>query len=609
MYVVFRFLVLIVIALAAPTAARSETAQVAWDAPTINSDGSPLEDLAGYRVRVGSSTGSYSLTYIVSGASTSFEIPNLTPDTSYYAVVEAYDFSGNISVPSNELVIVVEDVSGPNPQPDSDGDGLTDSEEAAYGTDPNDPDTDDDGVSDGQEVADGTDPLDRGSAQIRLGSRVCGSWNSYLRMWSIFENVNLSSRNMRVALDVYDIDNTKLQTYQFNLEPGAQQDILVHDTPGLAPNSYGRACATHDGEPGDLGGRAVLYAPIVGHSLFHFAYPIPFKNGTVGPQYIPYNTYNPSFHPADQENLVANWIQITNVGSAYAAGSLVFYDMLGNVIRTERIGVGAGVRRDVSAHAVGRQRVGYAEWEPDGSEPFVISNVRYVYDNPTGVINSFDTATHMPALIGSGRKLVAPADTTNGMSVLEVSNVSSAPITVNGAIHASDGTLRSNVSIRLGSHETRHVILDEILAREPGTIWVRSNARASLIADVMQYDRESDGSLNYMYGTEARESTYAAARGSYNTYIGHSSKIVLSNTSSAPQTVSISAVRSDGSTVISGEEVIVPPLGSRTVAVNDYEAEDNYGVATIQGFSSGSITGWILRVNPGQYVVPVPLEP
>ncbi|MBM4391461.1 MAG: putative metal-binding motif-containing protein [Deltaproteobacteria bacterium] len=43
---------------------------------------------------------------------------------------------------------------------DTDGDGLTDSEETVLGTDPNDTDTDDDGISDGQEVDDGTDPLD-----------------------------------------------------------------------------------------------------------------------------------------------------------------------------------------------------------------------------------------------------------------------------------------------------------------------------------------------------------------------------------------------------------------------------------------------------------------
>jgi|GEM_PF-627234 len=42
---------------------------------------------------------------------------------------------------------------------DSDGDGMTDGEEAANGTDPNDTDSDDDGLTDGDEATLGTDPL------------------------------------------------------------------------------------------------------------------------------------------------------------------------------------------------------------------------------------------------------------------------------------------------------------------------------------------------------------------------------------------------------------------------------------------------------------------
>ena len=45
---------------------------------------------------------------------------------------------------------------------DLDGDGLTDEEEAALGTDPGDPDSDGDGWNDGEEVGGNTDPLDDG---------------------------------------------------------------------------------------------------------------------------------------------------------------------------------------------------------------------------------------------------------------------------------------------------------------------------------------------------------------------------------------------------------------------------------------------------------------
>ncbi|MDH3698468.1 MAG: Ig-like domain-containing protein [Flavobacteriaceae bacterium] len=43
---------------------------------------------------------------------------------------------------------------------DADGDGLTNAQEDALGTDPNNPDSDGDGINDGQEVMDATDPLD-----------------------------------------------------------------------------------------------------------------------------------------------------------------------------------------------------------------------------------------------------------------------------------------------------------------------------------------------------------------------------------------------------------------------------------------------------------------
>ena len=57
----------------------------------------------------------------------------------------------------------------PEPTIDTDGDGLTDAEETALGTDPNVADTDGDGFSDGQEVAAKTDPLSQSSLLSAVG--------------------------------------------------------------------------------------------------------------------------------------------------------------------------------------------------------------------------------------------------------------------------------------------------------------------------------------------------------------------------------------------------------------------------------------------------------
>ncbi|MEM1228970.1 MAG: Calx-beta domain-containing protein, partial [Pseudomonadota bacterium] len=56
---------------------------------------------------------------------------------------------------------------------DTDGDGLSDAQEAALGTDPNNPDTDNGGVNDGDEVANGTDPLNMNDDLVFAAS--CGA--------------------------------------------------------------------------------------------------------------------------------------------------------------------------------------------------------------------------------------------------------------------------------------------------------------------------------------------------------------------------------------------------------------------------------------------------
>jgi hypothetical protein len=75
------------------TAAGTTTgsATLRWTPPTLNEDGTPIENLAGYRVYYGTSTGNLNQVLNIAGAGvTSAVIQNLTPATWYFAL-KAYN--------------------------------------------------------------------------------------------------------------------------------------------------------------------------------------------------------------------------------------------------------------------------------------------------------------------------------------------------------------------------------------------------------------------------------------------------------------------------------------------------------------------------------------
>jgi hypothetical protein len=77
------------------------SATLSWTPPTQNSDGSPLTDLAGFKLRWGTSAGSYPSSVTINNPGiTTYIVENLTPNT-YHFVATAFDTAGNESVYSN----------------------------------------------------------------------------------------------------------------------------------------------------------------------------------------------------------------------------------------------------------------------------------------------------------------------------------------------------------------------------------------------------------------------------------------------------------------------------------------------------------------------------
>ena len=78
------------------------TATLSWDAPTTNADGTPLTDLAGYKVYYGTASHTYSQNIDVNNVTT-YTVNNLTDGTTYFFTVTAYDTGSNESAYSNEV--------------------------------------------------------------------------------------------------------------------------------------------------------------------------------------------------------------------------------------------------------------------------------------------------------------------------------------------------------------------------------------------------------------------------------------------------------------------------------------------------------------------------
>ncbi len=93
------------------------TTTLSWDAPSQNSDGSTLSDLAGYVIYLGVNPDVYTQQTDV-GNVTSYVLNDIAYDTTYYIAVTAYDTSGNESDYSNSTTVMISSpVIDPVPDP------------------------------------------------------------------------------------------------------------------------------------------------------------------------------------------------------------------------------------------------------------------------------------------------------------------------------------------------------------------------------------------------------------------------------------------------------------------------------------------------------------
>src|SRR6266851_4350938 len=89
----------------AATPAQAAQVQLAWDAP-LQANGTPVTNLAGYKLYYGSQSGQYQ-TMIPVGLTTTYTVTNVSAGQTYYFAVKDYDSTGTESALSNEVSVTL----------------------------------------------------------------------------------------------------------------------------------------------------------------------------------------------------------------------------------------------------------------------------------------------------------------------------------------------------------------------------------------------------------------------------------------------------------------------------------------------------------------------
>ena len=593
-------------------------------------------DVSGYRVYFGTSSGSYSQSVNV-GKVLDYTLSGLSAGQNYYFVATATNVSGIESIYSSAVSIAIPALPTPTltptpaptpppvPQLDTDGDGisdlldsdddndgLSDAEELIRHTDPLRADSDLDGISDGVEVANGSDPLDAASGSKPFIQQSCTQWDgSFGGMWNVAEIANIAPAAIHGAADLLASSGQSASKTALSIPALRELDLAVHMLPGYQLGSSGAICLKHDGEANDVLGQLLLYKPVSAANVslgkkYDFALALDLNAGRAGVQYVGFDMTQLSTAAADAADMVANWIQVVNLGTAAFSGKLRFYNSAGALLGEKAIQVGPKQRSVTGAHLYGPNQKGFAEWIPDTAGALAaVRNITYLYDNP-GTVSSFSGGYAREAR-APGSLLAIPVTTELSQTALaEVSNVltSSVNVTIN-AYDTNGRSLMTTARYTLKPKATQQLLLSRVKNRK-AMVLIKSDKAGSLIGGVRQYARSSTGAVLYIYslnGTSPAGSLFEAV---YDTHDSQQSTVLFANPTSYSRKVLVSLRRSNGQAAVTPFWVTIPKYAVRYYNVTD---PDSKGVVTIQPDQANSIVSWLTRRRNNDYVVPLLFQP
>ncbi len=484
----------------------------------------------------------------------------------------------------------------PDPEPDPDPDSDSDPDPVI--------DTDKDGVSDAQELLDASDPTDASSYISRLNPDFCFDWNGFLGMsYNIAEFGNFTSHPVDISSSIYDTSLRFRDNKSLAILPGSQSDLLAHDMKGWSTDSVGTVCsrATSSSkkiEAGDIQGRMLRYKPNSDGS-FDFVLSNEFSNPVTGSQYAQFNHFHPSYDPAETGFFVANWFSIRNFEETKQSGNIVVYDIDGSVLRIVPITLSPRGLYDFGTHIIGANKIGLVEWRPASNLARFRTNLsRYFYGAPFGVgVEKISDAVTLPGLQGTSKMLVSPVDTRDQDSILEISNTSANSANIQVIVNDKLGNNVLDVTLPVAPRASTHLLIDSYLNNDLGLVFVKNTFGGKVVANTIQYKRNSRAGLQNVFTISARESLGSNLLGTYNTFLNQDCYLTLSNSKASAEEVKLSLIKYNGQTLVHKQSFQVPGRGVLEINTCQFDTNNSYGTVRVETSRSGAITANMLRVG------------
>jgi len=504
------------------------------------------------------------------------------------------------------------------PTPDSGVDDPAEDPEPDSNPDVGGADTDGDGVSDAQEAIDGTNSLDPGSFKMRLDNPVHTLWNGFLEMVNIIELVNPSaSRTTTVNVELFRIDGSFGSAQSITIAPGSQFDLVLNSMTGFEANSYGVVRMSYSGQ---LDGRVSYYRSNPTGS-YDFAYSVPLESASFGETAVGFNTFQPSQNGADALNQVYNWLTVVNLSSTTKNFTVYTYSQSGDLLAERDISLPGFGRTDMDGgHGLaGPSVVGLHRVVPeDDSSEYIAQLIRYGSNAPAGgVATGFDFAFPLVARAGNGEVQMAPISSFLGEeNWVEVSNASGRPVEVAVEFFSLNGDRVFNTSVSIPAYGQYNFPTAGLLPdTDTGFARIVPSRPNSVIAQTMSYFRsETTGSMQGMFGSNARETLDSTLTGSYNLFLGMQNFLRVSNTSDSQIEVTIEVVTDRGTRVTT---YVFPPRFSWDFSLHDATdfgtSPDTYGFVRVSASQSGVVLSELIRRKlDGQgtdFVFPTSIRP